>query len=96
MEFTHYRWTEGDDGVSIFTGEPSRRVFDPFNGNQVLFLINYCLSIVGRYSVVEARAIENRIAYKLPMNSRSERSGFNWLTGEVGSHQWKMPKVLEG
>lgn len=83
MEFTHYRWIEGDDEISIFTGEPSRRIFDPYNGNQVLFLINYCLSIVGRYSVGEGKAMENRIAYKLPLNSKSERSVFNWLTGEA-------------
>jgi hypothetical protein len=80
MEFTHYRWIEGDESASLFTGEPSRRTFDPFNGKQVLFLINYCMSLIGKYSVETARILECRIAYKLPFEQKSERTVFNWLT----------------
>lgn len=86
MEFTHYRWIEGDESASIFTGEPSRRIFDPFNGRQVLFLINYFQSVTGKYSVEAARLLECRIAYKLPLDQQSERSVFNWLTMDAGGN----------
>lgn len=79
MEFTHYRWTDGIDNGSMYAGEPSRRVFDPYNGDQVLFLINYYLANKGNFSISEARAIESKLAHKLPLSSQSERSVFNWL-----------------
>lgn len=83
MEFTHYRWTDGKDTDSMYAGEPSRRVFDPYNGDQVLFLINYYLTTKGNYSIGEARAIESKLAHKLPLSSQSERSVFNWLKDQV-------------
>lgn len=89
MVFTHYRWTEGEDGTSIFTGEPSRRAFDPYNGNQVLFLINYYISVNfpnKKFSPGEARAIESRLAYDLPLTPKSERSVYHWLTQEISNN----------
>lgn len=83
MQFEHYRWTDADNAGSIFIGEPSRRIFDPYNGNQVLFLINYYISVTERYSISEARVIESRIAYKLPLSTKSERSVLNWLIAEI-------------
>jgi hypothetical protein len=83
MEFTHYRWIEEGDTSSLYAGEPSRRIFDPHNGDQVLFLINYYLSTKGNYSVTEGRAIESKLAHNLPISSQSERSVFNWLRDQV-------------
>ena len=79
MEFTHYRWTDSGDGNVMYAGEPSRRTFDPYNGDQVLYLINYFLSTKGSYSITEGKAIESKLAHKLPIASQSERSVFNWL-----------------
>ncbi len=79
MLFAHYRWLDNTYHDSIFTGEPSRRIFDPHNGNQVLFLINYYISILGKSSIHEARALESSIAHKLPDDTKSERSVFKWL-----------------
>ncbi|RYY57872.1 MAG: hypothetical protein EOO09_01190 [Chitinophagaceae bacterium] len=80
MGFTHYRWENEESGViPVFSGEPSRRVFDPYNGHQVLFLINSYITEAGDLTVVEARSVESRIAHKLPLGLKSERSVLNWL-----------------
>jgi len=79
MEFTHYRWIDGSDANLMYAGEPSRRIFDPYNGDQVLFLINYYFSTEGNYSISGGKAIESKLAHKLPIVSQSERSVFNWL-----------------
>ena len=40
MEGTQYNWAlEGER--SSYMGQPSRRTFDRYNGDQVLFLINF-------------------------------------------------------
>lgn len=85
MLFAHYRWPSNDSELSLFTGEPSRRIFDPYNGNQVLFVINYYISLLGKSSKTEARAVESNIAHKLPLNTKSERSVLKWLE-EISSN----------
>lgn len=79
MQFQHYRWTDIERADTLFTGEPSRRVFDRWDGEQVLFVINYYLSFLGKATIVEARGVENKIAHFLPLGSKSERSVLNWL-----------------
>jgi len=80
MGFTHYRWESEESGaIPVFTGEPSRRTFDPYNGHQVLFMINSYIAEAGEMSVGEARSVESRIAHKLPFGLKSERSVLNWL-----------------
>ncbi|WP_315814601.1 hypothetical protein [Paraflavitalea speifideaquila] len=36
----HYHWLIATANAA-FTGSPGRRIFDPFNGLQVLYIINY-------------------------------------------------------
>jgi hypothetical protein len=80
MSFVHYRWdTEEQPASSIYNGEPARRPFDPFNGDQVLFLINYFGTVNGGLTIRQGRFLENRIAYQLPIGTQSERSVFSWL-----------------
>lgn len=80
LGFEHYRWdTEEQPANLVYQGEPARRVFDPFNGNQVLFLINYYGAAVGGLTVSQARLVERKLAYQLPMETKSERSVFSWL-----------------
>lgn len=74
---TDYNWMDNDN--CVFVGQPSRRIFDRFNGNQVLFLINSYGSSLERFTVVEAKGIEQRILRELPLEVKSEISVFNWI-----------------
>lgn len=77
LEGTHYYWNGGNP--NLFTGQPSRRSFDKFNGPQVLFLINYYGSMLDSFTLVEGKSIEKLILYKLPDDTKSELSVFNWI-----------------
>ena len=77
LDGTHYRWSENEG--HFFIGEPSRRNFDRFNGNQVLFLINYYGSMADRFTVDRGKCIEKSIQYDLPEEARSEISVFKWI-----------------
>ena len=76
----HYTWSNNPDSV-LFTGQPSRRVFDRFNGDQVLFLINFYGSMAEKFTVQEGRRIEDLIFNQLPSDAKSEMAVFNWLRG---------------
>lgn len=73
----HYSW--GNHTTSAFTGQPSRRLFDRFNGNQVLFIINSYGSQSEKFTVNEAHIIEELINKYLPVEAKSEMSVFNWI-----------------
>lgn len=84
LNFQHYRWElEFDDETGVYSGEPTRRSFDPFNGNQVLFLINCYGYAMGNLTLKQAHLIEDNIAYRLPIGLKSERSVFNWISEQV-------------
>lgn len=84
LQYVHYRWeTTSEPASSIYSGEPARRHFDPFNGDQVLFLINYYAEMVGGLTMKKAHLIENRIAYQLPIGMKSEKSVLAWLMEQV-------------
>ncbi len=76
----HYTWNNSGE-APIFTGHPSRRVFDRFNGDQVLFLINFYGELTENFTVEQGREIENMIYNQLPMDAKSEMAVFNWLRG---------------
>jgi|KBSSwiStaDraftv2_1062776.scaffolds.fasta_scaffold202415_2 hypothetical protein len=73
----HYHWNNNMN-ASIYTGRPSRRVFDRFNGEQVLFIINSYETLSG-CTLAEALQIEDMIANQLPLEIKSEISVFHWL-----------------
>lgn len=77
MTGTHYRLQA--ETKNLFTGQPTRRLFDRFNSDQVLFLINFYCSLSGRSTLEEGRAIEMQIATRLPADTKSEISVFNWI-----------------
>jgi hypothetical protein len=80
MILIHYRWQDNNSGANTpFSGEPSRRSFDHLNGDQVLFMINYLGSFFENFTLQQARALENQIAYSLPLEVKSEISVMNWL-----------------
>lgn len=74
----HYSWTNAVS-ISAFTGHPSRRLFDRFNGDQVLFIINVYAALTERFTIVDGRRIEELISSHLPMEAKSEISVLNWL-----------------
>ena len=75
---THYIWIE-QEGSHSFEGQPSRRSFDRFNGNQVLFLINSCASLSDKFTIEKGRFIEQLIQHDLPTETKSEISVLNWI-----------------
>lgn len=84
MNYAHYKWSSYKKPVmAACSNEPSRRYFDPFDGEQVLYMINYCASIIGNLSLKGAREIENKIAHTLPNEVISERFMFNWLMEQI-------------
>jgi hypothetical protein len=78
MAGTHYTWS-ADVKKQVFTGQPSRRAFDRFNGDQVLFLINFYGSMLNEFSMQDGRALEHDILNHLPTNAFSEISAINWI-----------------
>ena len=75
---THYNWLSDED-KGILVGQPSRRPFDKFNGDQVLFVINFFGSLSERFTLQEGIKLERAISYYLPEHAKSEISVFNWI-----------------
>jgi hypothetical protein len=75
-----YEWVTGLNH-SIENKEPDRRIFDRFNGHQVLFIINYFGRALGKLSLTDGVRIEELISSQLPKETQSELSVFNWLRG---------------
>jgi hypothetical protein len=83
MEGTHYTWNSKDEG-GVYKGQPSRRLFDRYNGEQVLFLINFYASLSAEsFTLQEGRRIEDQLYNHLPFGILSEISVFNWLRDSV-------------
>jgi len=71
----NYSWIN----ESIFTGNPSRRLFNRYNGNQLLFIINLYASLIEEFTVNMGLKIEDRLMNQLPVDAKSEISVLNWL-----------------
>ena len=78
LQGDHYTWNEGTT-LSTFQGQPSRRLFNRYDGNQVLFLINALGSATGNLDEESGRRMEALIMHELPLDARSEISVLNWL-----------------
>lgn len=74
----NYKWAT-EPGDYLFTGSPTRRLFDRWNGSQVLFIINSFAALSETFSVEEGRKVESLINNHLPQDTRSEMSVYNWL-----------------
>jgi hypothetical protein len=73
-----YEWST--DGQQMqYTGSPSRRTFNRYNGNQVLYLINLYGSLSERLTINDGRKMETLLINNLPLDVMSEISAFNWL-----------------
>lgn len=74
----HYYWNTISD-TTAFTGTPGRRLFDPFNGQQVLYIINYFGQSIGILTEEAGRTLEEMMLKQLPEEVKSEVAVFNWL-----------------
>jgi hypothetical protein len=83
MAGTHYHW-DSDDSNLMFLGQPSRRLFDRYNGGQVLFIINFYGSLNEPFSIEDGKKIEQELLNNLPLEAKSEISVFNWLRTTCG------------
>ena len=64
---------------AIFTGEASRRLFNRYNGNQLLFVLNLYASLIDGFTVSMGLKIEDRLMNQLPVDAKSEISVLHWL-----------------
>jgi hypothetical protein len=78
LQNPHYSWTS-TPGLTPYNGQPSRRLFDRDNGDQVLFIINFFEAEINSLSLREAQRIEDMIMNELPLSAKSEISVLNWL-----------------
>jgi len=80
LKGTNYLWTEETMASKLLHEGPSRRIFNRFNGYQLLAMIQY---FAVRYDVtadVDQLKLENMLLHFLPFGIKSELSVFNWLT----------------
>ena len=80
-----YNWSP-ETATTTFEGQPTRRLFNRWNGKQVLFIINLVLDNSGNFSIEQGKKIESLIINKLPFESSSELTVFNWLQKEILEH----------
>lgn len=84
MQFTKehllgkYEWEKSYES-SLFQGSPTRRLFDRWNGFQVLFIINCIADLSENFSINDAREVERLILEGLPLHVQSELTVFSWL-----------------
>ena len=71
----NYSWIN----EAAFTGEASRRLFNRYNGNQLLFVLNLYASLIDGFTVSMGLKIEDRLMNQLPIAANSEISVLRWL-----------------
>jgi hypothetical protein len=71
----NYSWIN----EATFTGEATRRLFNRYNGNQLLFILNLYASLIDGFTVSMGSQIEDRLMNQLPVEAKSEISVLKWL-----------------
>lgn len=77
MDVAQYEWS--DKPVPAFKGEPSRRLFNKYNGDQVLFIINYYSTVSTGFTSEKGKQIAYKMLHHLPQEIKSEIAVFNWV-----------------
>lgn len=75
LSANNYSWIN----EATFTGEASRRVFDRYNGNQLLFILNLYASLIEGFTINMGLKIEDRLMNQLPRDKKSNISVLHWL-----------------
>ena len=60
-------------------GDPTRRLFNRYNGNQLLFIMNHYAMETGGLSIDNGHQIESLLINQLPIEAKSEISVLKWL-----------------
>ena len=81
LRSSHYYWKEEDK--QLFTGSPASRLFDPSNGEQVLFLINAYAESMHKFSKEDGWHIETILVKELPLVAKSEITVLNWIKENI-------------
>jgi len=74
-----YKWTENK--TVVLKATPGKQLFDPFNGDHLLYMINFFGTSVGSFSITDGQKVE-RLINMLPVEVKSEIAVFNWLRGK--------------
>lgn len=88
-----YEWAP-DTSTSTYTGSPTRRLFNRFNGDQVLFIINLYGSLSPNFSIWDGQKMEELLQNLLPVEAKSEISVFNWLREALGNNLEEKTKMV--
>lgn len=74
-----YEWPEvkNIDAGNI----PGRQLFDRFNGNHLLKMINFFGTSIGSFNISDGQKAEKLLS-QLPAGLKSEIAVFNWLRGK--------------
>jgi hypothetical protein len=80
-EYLVYEYDWKAQNTVQYAGTPSRRLFDPRNGAQILFIINCFCDSLGITSLSIGKKLEELIYTQLPPEMKSELAVFNWLKG---------------
>ena len=81
-----YDW-KPEAETAIYDGNVTRRLFDRWNGNQVLFVINAFLTNSNDISIARGKIAENLLIERLPLDTKSEVSVLNWLQTAIADEQ---------
>jgi hypothetical protein len=75
----NYEWNND----LIYNGEPSRRLYNRNDGNQLLFVINSYAAVNTSFDTKQGLQIQNLLKYQLPVDAKSEKSVLQWLKEKI-------------
>jgi hypothetical protein len=79
--FNDYVWNESAEHVKL-QGVPDRNMFMRYEGNEILYMINYACEMMECKSKAEAGRMEILLHEKLPLEVRSQNRVYSWLQKE--------------
>lgn len=75
----NYEWSN----QLIYNGDPSRRLYNRNNGNQLLFVINQYAASTTTFDIEKGILIQDILTHQLPVEAKSEKSVIKWLNERV-------------
>jgi len=77
----NYDW----DSQLVYNGEPTRRLYNRHNGNQLLFVINHFAESTNTFDIKKGVVIQEMLAHQLPVEAKSELSVIKWLNKKISA-----------
>lgn len=75
----NYEW----NNELIYNGDPSRRLYNRNNGNQLIFIINQYAVSAPAFDIEKGVLIQNMLSHQLPAEPKSELPVIKWLNEKV-------------